>query len=182
MAKFEPALEYVLKNEGGYVNDPLDPGGATNMGITLKTAKAHADKFGDPNIRTVEQLKAMTKAQAAKIYKMGWWQFENINSQELATRLFDTSINMDAAIWMGGANPSVRLLQWVLRLRGENIAVDGKFGPKTLAATNAFRADDLIPMYAAAKMGSYDRIVVKTPTSKKFLEGWYNRTVKKVPA
>jgi lysozyme family protein len=166
VAIFEPALEYVLKNEGGYVNDPADPGGATNMGITFKVA-------AEQGIKNVEQLKSMTKAKAGEIYRKGYWRFDGIADQRLATKLFDMAVNM-------GMAPAVEHLQCALYMRGADLAIDGQLGPKTLAAANSYRADDLLIGLCFSLAGDYRRIVQNRPASKKFFGGWLRRA-KKVP-
>ena len=66
---FERALEHVLKWEGGFVNHPLDPGGATNMGITRKTL---ADWLGRNSI-PIQTIKDLSRETAAQIYKKNYW-------------------------------------------------------------------------------------------------------------
>jgi type VI secretion system secreted protein VgrG len=181
MAIFSQSIDYILKSEGGFVNDPDDPGGATNMGVTLKSAIAHSNKFGKPNIRTVEQLKAMTVQEASLIYEMGWWRFGGISDRRLATKLLDISINMDAPMYANRYSAAVEMLQCVLALRGEKLDIDGLIGPKTLQAANSYSADDLIIGLSYALAGDYRRIAQNRPASRKFLKGWLSRA-KKVPA
>jgi len=164
MANFEAALEYVLKNEGGFVNDPADPGGATNMGITFGVAQKHG-------ITSVDALKSMTKAKAGEIYRKDYWHFNDIADQRLATKLFDIAVNM-------GHLPAVELLQCVLNVCGEDLPVDGIFGAKTLAAANACKADDMLMGLSFALAGDYRRIAQSRPASKKFLKGWLKRAGK----
>jgi len=173
MAKFEPAVEYVLEREGGWANNPNDKGGPTNFGITLATAQRHADKFGKPNIRTAEQLKNMQKQDAVAIYRLNYWLHDDIKDQRLATKIFDIGVNM-------GISAATRLLQCVLFLRGAELSLDGKLGPKTIAAANSYRADDLLIEIGFALAGNYCRIVERDPSQIEFLKGWCNRA-KKVP-
>ena len=72
MASFDAFFPTLLKHEGGFVDDPVDRGGATNKGITMKTFQTCARQYlnTDP---TLDNLKALTDAQAAKIYKSMYW-------------------------------------------------------------------------------------------------------------
>jgi len=180
MAKFELSLEYVLKNEGvkydksgsvintGWVNNPNDKGGATNWGITLRTAQRHG-------FRDIADLKAMTKAQAAEIYRKDFWLYDDIADQRLATIFFDMGVNM-------GVTAATRLWQCVLYMQGADLALDGKLGPKTIAAINDYRLgiNDLLMGIAHAWAGRSSHIVECNPSQVEFLRGWCNRA-KKVP-
>jgi len=108
MASFDAFFPTMLKHEGGFVNDPVDPGGATNKGVTTGTFQSCAKQYLgiEP---TLENLKALTDAQAGKIYKPLYWdkvRGDEIEPQELANIVFDFQVN-------AGANAS-KLLQRVL--------------------------------------------------------------------
>lgn len=116
MARFEDAIEYTLKWEGGFVHDPDDPGGATNMGITLKEAK----KWG---IETSEDLKNIPGELVKKIYKSDYWFHDLFHSQKIATKIFDAGVNM-------GPKISIKILQKALNSTGVQpiLQVDGNLG------------------------------------------------------
>src|SRR4051812_42347134 len=83
MANFAEAINYVLENEGGYSNNPSDPGGATNFGIEQREW---------PQV----QIAAITREQAISWYLPNYWNkapYDKINSQQAATKLFDTHVN-----------------------------------------------------------------------------------------
>ena len=83
MADFNKAIAIILKHEGGYVNDPDDPGGETNMGIT-KRDFPHLD------------ITNLTVEQAKEIYKEKYWDTINgddITNQTVATQIFDFGVN-----------------------------------------------------------------------------------------
>jgi lysozyme family protein len=90
LANFEPSLIEVLKHEGGYVDHPRDPGGATNLGITIGTLKAYRGKAVSK-----ADVKALTKAEAAQIYKRNYW--DKIGADNLPDgvdfAMFDLAIN-----------------------------------------------------------------------------------------
>ena len=93
--KFETALEFTLKYEGGYVDHPSDPGGATNHGITLRTAKENAvdvDKDGDTE---KEDMKKLPLETAMQIYKAQYWNVIRGDDYPVgyACSMFDASVN-----------------------------------------------------------------------------------------
>lgn len=123
-ANFLASLSHVLKHEGGYVNHPSDPGGATNKGITIANFRRYVNPKG-----TVADLKAITDAQVARVYRKHYWD---------AVKGDDLPAGIDYAVFDFGVNsgPSraIKFLQKVL-----GVAQDGKLGPITLEA--ARRAD-----------------------------------------
>jgi lysozyme family protein len=161
MAKFEPALAYTLKHEGGWSDDPADPGGATNYGITLKTAQRHG-------IATKEALKTITPEQVAAIYKADYWRFDGINNQRVATKLFDMAVNM-------GLETAIKLSQRAINANGIVLTIDGRLGSVTLAALNNCELVLLMQLLCAVSADYYRKIVAKRPASQKFLKGWLKR-------
>ena len=169
MADFEVYFPKLLVHEGGFVNDPDDPGGATNKGITLKTFESYAESLLeiDP---TLENLKNLTDDQAKQIYKLEYWDKvhgDDIQLQDLAEIVFDFFVN-------AGAHAS-ELLQRTLNQLGASLKVDGEIGENTLKAlVNA----DPIKVYRRYKQGRidyYNRLVSQNPSLRKFLQGWLNR-------
>src|SRR5882672_8867480 len=130
MASFDAFFPTLLRHEGGFVDDPADPGGATNKGVTLETFQSSAKKYLgiEP---TLANLRALTGEQAAKIYKPLYWdevRGDDIGLQALANIVFDFQVNA------GGS--ASRLLQRVLNELGAQppLAVDGEIGAGTLSA------------------------------------------------
>lgn len=161
MADFDRALLYVLKHEGGFVNDPDDPGGATNKGITLATAQRHG-------ISTVDDLRAITDEKAAEIYRADYWQFGEIESQSVATKLFDMGVNF-------GVKTAVKLCQEALNEVGASLRLDGACGPQTVAFVNATLPAQMLEMLCHEATWRYLDIVIARPKSKKYLPGWLKR-------
>ena len=99
MADVNILAPFILKWEGGFVNHPNDPGGATNMGVTLKTWKSQGyDKDGDGDIDVVD-LKKITKQDAIKMLKNNYWSrwfADQIDSQAVANILVDW-------VWVSGS-------------------------------------------------------------------------------
>ncbi len=110
-------LDHVFKFEGGYVDHPRDPGGATNMGITIGTLSAH---LGRP--ATKQEVRDLSRDTAAMIYKRKYWN---------VVRGDDLPDGMDLVAFDGGVNsgPS-RGARWLQR--GLGVTADGKIGPQTI--------------------------------------------------
>lgn len=168
-SKFEGAIGIVLENEGEAFTDiPGDPGGATKWGITLRAAEAHR------LARTVEQLKLVPRAEAVEFYRNFYWlpAFELFATQPMATKVFDTGVNL-------GPAKAVKLLQQAINVAQptENwITVDGHLGPETMARANAMDADVLLDNYRRQQSLHYQHWVSENTTERmKFLKGLLNR-------
>lgn len=171
MADFNRFFPTLLKHEGGFVNDPADPGGATNKGVTLGTFQQCARSIlgVDP---TLDNLRALSDVDAGKIYKALYWDKihgDEIALQDLANIVFDFQVN-------AGGNAS-KLLQRVLNAQGATpqLVVDGAIGAGTLAALGKV---DNVAVYTAYKQGRkdyYNTLVAQRPGLGKFLKGWLNR-------
>ena len=152
MADFQQAVALTLQHEGGYVNDPADPGGATNMGITQR------DLPDTP-------IQNLTVAQAVAYYSNTYWKglYSSLTSQQLANKLFDWGV-------LFGVGTAVKVLQGVL-----GIKQDGLFGPASLAAVNATDGVMLLEEYKNSMLIHASRVVAANPTLTKFLAGWVRR-------
>lgn len=130
---FDRALPHVLAHEGGYVDHPSDPGGATNLGVTRKTL-ARWLKVSPFTALPKAQVKALTKADVAPIYRAYYW--DEIRGDDLPAGLdyamFDYAVN-------SGPGRAAMALQ---RLVG--VADDGEIGPITLAAVAKRKPSDLV--------------------------------------
>jgi lysozyme family protein len=156
--KFLKAFDYLLKHEGGYVNDSADPGGETRYGISKRSY---------PNL----DIKNLTLDQAKEIYFRDFWQkgrFEQIEDENIAIKLFDLGVNM-------GINQANKLIQRALRATGTQVAEDGIIGPITLTAINKADPTDLLSALKSESAGHYRLIASANPSQKRFIEGWLNR-------
>ncbi len=161
MATLAQALPWVLRHEGGWSDDAADPGGATNHGITLTTAKRHG-------IATVEDLRHITDEKVAEIYRADYWRFDGVDDQRVATKCFDLAVNL-------GPRVAIRLLQECLNELGAYLAEDGLYGTQTEMAVNAARPEALLDLLCEAQADHYRAIVAHHPESGKFLNGWLKR-------
>jgi len=165
----------IVAREGGFVNDPDDPGGATNFGVTIHTLRRLR-----PGARVgVQDVRALTREQAIEIYVEHYFTRPRIAElpEPLWPTVFDMYVN-------AGAN-AVRILQRLLVQMGLDVATDGVIGPQTIAATH--RAYDMAPShlvdaYGIARRDYYYRIADQRPASRKFARrrdggkgGWITR-------
>jgi lysozyme family protein len=160
----------VFRHEGGFVNDPVDRGGATNMGITLNTLRQ-----AQPGA-TVQDLRNMTRQQARSIYRQRYVQAPGLDHLPpgILPQVIDMSVNH-------GPRNAVRILQRALnRLnQGTPVVPDGHLGPGTLAAVQRATqggTDRLTNAIADERQAFYDRIIERDPRQARFERGWRGRT------
>jgi len=156
MANFFQAVNKILLNEGGYVNDPIDPGGETNFGISKRQY---------PNI----DIKELTKPMARAIYQQDYWnpiQGVKIVNQNVAEQIFDFAVN-------AGVKTAVQTVQKILLVK-----IDGVLGPKTLNVLNSYsNLFGFVDRIKTERVKYYLDICKAKPEMKKFLYGWIKRTV-----
>lgn len=158
--------EEIVAREGGFVNDPDDPGGATNFGVTIHTMRRlglDLDRDGDVDVADVRSL---TRDRATEIFIEHYYNRPRIDQlpEPLRATVFDMQVN-------AGAN-AVRILQRLLRdVLGQEIAVDGAIGPQTIAAAEAALTqapDHLVDAYGIARRNFYYRLADRRPASRKY--------------
>lgn len=169
----------IVAREGGYVNDPDDPGGATNFGVTIHTMRRlglDVDADGDVDARDVQRL---TQQQAIDIFIRHY--FERPLIAELPVGLHATVFDMYVN---AGAN-AVRILQRLLCEMGHSVAVDGALGPQSIKAAHAAynqAPQAMVDAYGIARRNYYFRIADRRPASRKYARtraggkgGWIKR-------
>lgn len=160
MAKpnYPDLLRKVLAHEGGYVNHPKDPGGATNYGVT----QARYDQYRKEKLLPTRSVKQITQAEVEAIYKTGYW---DIN------RCDDLPSGLDYPVFDGGVNSGpARGAKWLQQALG--VSADGKVGPETLQA--AVMAAN--PWAVARRACEIRRSFLKgLKTFETFGRGWMNR-------
>lgn len=154
MAKFEDAIDAVLANEGGLSNNSADKGGLTNYGISQAA-------YPDLDIRN------LTRVEAENLYERDFWKFDAIQSQRVATKLFDACVNM-------GTVRAVRQIQLALgAIEVGPIVADGIPGSATIEAINAADEGRLMDEFKARLAKYYCDL-----NQPEFLLGWLRRAVK----
>ncbi len=157
--------EQIVAREGGFVNDPDDPGGATKHGVTIGTMRAlglDLDEDGDVDVADV---RLMTPAIATDLFLENYFSRPRIHllPEPLQASVFDMQVN-------AGSN-AVRILQRLLRDMGLDIAVDGSIGPQTARAAHAALGqapDHLVDAYGIARRNYYYRLADRRPASRKY--------------
>ena len=156
-SRFQDCLAEVLRHEGGYADHPSDPGGATNMGITIGTL---SDWIGRPASK--QDVRDLTQADAAGIYRAKYWQ--PIRGDALPPgvdlAVFDLAVN-------SGVGRAVKMLQGAL-----GVAQDGTIGPVTLAALAKAPGQATVIIDLCAARMRFLRSLKTWPT---FGKGWTRR-------
>lgn len=179
MQSVHTIAEQIVAREGGYVNDPDDPGGPTKFGVTLQTMRSlglDLDADGDVDARDVQLI---SQAQAISIFVAHYFEAPGIGRLPvpLQPSVFDMYVN-------AGSN-AVRILQRLLREMGHDLVIDGRIGPRTArAAHGALKQapDYLVDAYGIARRNYYYSLADHRPASRKFARrrdggkgGWIKR-------
>lgn len=164
MADYIQLIPLIQKWEGGWSDDPDDPGGATMKGITLRTYRNYCKAMGLPE-PTKEDLRNISSEHWNEIFKsMFWnkWKADEIKSQSVANFLVDWYWN--SGVW------GVKIPQRVLGITDDGIA-----GPATLHAINTHDPRALFDKLQARRLEYVESLVRNKPVLGKFLKGWKNR-------
>ena len=166
MADIKILADFILSYEGGFVNDPLDRGGATNMGVTIATWKRVGyDKDGDGDI-DVDDLRKLTREDVVErvLRPHYWnrWQADFITSQSVANLLVDW-------VWASGAW-GIKIPQRIL-----GVSQDGVVGPKTLQALNARDPRRLFEQIRLERLQFIANLINRDPSQRRFEAGWVRR-------
>lgn len=174
MANFNVAFQKVLKHEGGYVNDPDDPGGETYKGIArssnskwdgwviIDMMKKQSGFPGtlDGNVELQEKIQ--------HFYQANYWdkiKGDDITNQEVATSIFDFGVN-------AGVSTSASLAQLCI-----DVKADGVFGNVSVTKLNQTDPEFFLASFTVAKIARYISIVKKRPSSQKYFYGWVRRAL-----
>lgn len=159
--RFERCLDEVLKHEGGYSDHVRDPGGATNLGVTLGTAKAHGlDVDGDGDVDKID-VRNLKPRDVRPVYRKAYWLAAGCDGLPAGPDLmvFDLAVN-------SGVRRAALFLQEAVGAKA-----DGKVGPLTLAAARRLPPSELVQRLA----GRRERFYRSLPTFGTFGRGWMRR-------
>lgn len=165
MQTVEQIADQIIAREGGYVNDPDDPGGPTKFGVTLATLRGLGrDLTGDGKVSAAD-VQALDRGTARQIFIRDYFEKPGIGGlpDSLHASVFDMYVN-------AGGN-AVRILQRLLRDMGFDIAVDGALGPQTYGAAQAAEAAapaHLSDAYGIARRNYYYALADRRPSSRKY--------------
>ncbi len=176
----------IVAREGGYVNDPDDPGGATNYGVTIHTMRRLGLDLTKDGVVNENDVRVLTRAHAISIFVEHYFRKPRIDRlpAPLQATVFDMYVN-------AGAN-AVKILQRLLNEMRISVTVDGVIGPRTIAATKqAIEAapDHLTDAYGIARRNYYYELADRRPASRKYARrrdggkgGWIKRAEEFVSA
>lgn len=156
MSEFQTCLAFTLREEGGFSDDPRDPGGATNYGITLATLSHWRGRRC-----TADDVRNLTQQEASVIYRVSYWHAMKCSALPFGLDLmtFDEGVN-------AGPPASVRMLQFVV-----GVEADGIVGAQTISAAEFAKMPAAIEILAQRQEESY-RADVDFPI---FGDGWLTR-------
>lgn len=166
---FKDSLALTLGFEGGFANDPDDPGGATNKGITQATYNTYRQQIRLPP----KDVRDITQDEVESIYSRYWTgvygdKIDSINPR-LAQGVFDFGVN-------AGEVTAVKALQRML-----GCDPDGIYGPMTEAALKndcmSIGMLGVVRLYAYERIKYYTSLAIRKPVMKKFLTSWLSRTI-----
>ena len=179
MQTIRQIAEEIVDREGGFVNDPDDPGGATKYGVTIHTMRRLGLDLTDDGVIDVSDVRALSRGQAVDIFVAHYFDKPQIHllPTALQASVFDMYVNAGAA--------AIRILQRLLRQMGYDVGIDGLIGPQTAdAAQDAAKPDPMIlrDAYGIARRNYYFRIADRRPASRKYARtqaggkgGWIKR-------
>lgn len=174
MADTKEIVPFILSWEGGYVNDPDDRGGETNMGVTMQTWRGYCAKKGKP--ATTATLKAMTKSEWTEIFKTFYWDnlhLDLVNDQSVANLTADFA-------WASGTKTAAKKLQLACNMYHcdaytPKIDEDGIIGQESLRAINRMNGRELFKALHNIRHTYVTAICIRRPSQQKFLRGWERR-------
>ncbi len=169
----------IVAREGGFVDDPDDPGGATKHGVTIHTMRRLGLDLDDDGDVDRDDVRRITPEHAVDIFMRHYFDDPRIGAlpEVLQASVFDMYVN-------AGSN-AVRILQRLLRQMGHDIAVDGIIGPHTLRAAHAAAKaapNHIADAYGIARRNYYYRLADRRPATRKYARrrdggkgGWIRR-------
>ena len=164
-SKFAEYMPTLLSHEGGFVDHPDDPGGATNKGVTLNTFKKYSEDLLGVK-PTLQNLKKLSDSQAMAIYETGYWEPSgagNISDKQLGWLHFDTYLH-------GGASSVLRQTTGSMGMQNSTNGLN--------KAINTYGAENAFYIYKSERLCRFDRLIEASPSFGGFKKGWYNRVNK----
>lgn len=179
MQSVDEIAREIVRREGGYVNDPDDPGGATKYGVTIHTMRRLGLDLTQDGRVDAHDVKALSEAEAVEIFKTHYFTKPRIGElpRPLQPSVFDMYVN-------SGGN-AVKILQRVLKQFGHPVSVDGQLGPASIAASKDAHSkarNHFVDAYGIARRNYYYALADRRIASRKYAKtraggkgGWITR-------
>ncbi|MGH1354192.1 MAG: holin-associated N-acetylmuramidase [Thalassovita sp.] len=179
MQTVKQIAEDIIAREGGYVNDPDDPGGATKYGVTVHTMRRLGLDLDRNGVVDASDVQRLSRDQAVSIFLEHYYERPRIGElpKVLRASVFDMYVN-------AGAN-AVKILQRLLRQMKQPVSVDGALGPQTIAAAHRAASaapDHIADAYGIARRNYYFALADRREASRKYARtraggkgGWIKR-------
>lgn len=165
MQDIDSIANAILDREGGYVNDPDDPGGATKHGVTVHTMRRLGLDLTGDGLVDASDVRVLTRVEAKGIFLDEYFRRPGID--RLPTLLHATVFDMQVN---SGAN-AIRILQRLVSKMGFPTAEDGVAGPKTRAAVGqgaAAAPDHIVDAYGIERRNYYYRLADRRAASRRY--------------
>lgn len=166
--KFQTAVNFMLKNEGGLVNNKNDPGGLTKYGVTLKSA----EDFNKDGVIDEKDIQYLTFELAVDFYYRHYWKDYNLEKLPdlLAKKVFDTGVNI-------GMTKAIKILQnCIADLASHSLMMcDGFIGDRTLSVIKGIELMKIIREFILRLKEHYTMLSEHNPKLKTFIKGWFRR-------
>lgn len=179
MQSIQDIAREIVAREGGYVNDPDDPGGATKHGVTIHTMRRLGLDLNGDGAVDASDVRVLNRDQAEAIFLEHYFERPRINAlpQVLQASVFDMYVN--------AGSHAVKILQRLLNEMRITVTVDGQIGPQTIAATERATAaapDHIADAYGIARRNYYYDLADRRSASRKYARsrsggkgGWIKR-------
>lgn len=165
MADFSQSIGKTLLQEGGYVNDPSDSGGETYRGISRNNfPKWEGWRLIDVNYHLMLDKNTELQGLVVDFYRQNFWQYDGINDQQVADKVFDLSVNV-------GKVHAIKILQQAAGVT----PVDGLYGPNTEKVVNLHPQGSLVTAIRIAAENYHKEVAQAHPEDQKFLADWLRR-------
>jgi len=183
MVSYDLAFAYMQKNEGGLVDNPQDPGGITNFGLSLRFLKSlplsDLQKYGINYPPNADDIRSLTIDKVKPLYHDFFWseaRFAELSNQDLANYLFDASVNL-------GISPAIKALQralWSALQCKDTLKDDGILGDITLnMLKDHYTISYRILSALRSERASEYRVINAQDNKPEFLAGWLDRAYRK---
>ena len=169
-------IKDVIRREGGYVDDPVDGGGATKHGISLRYIRGIGLDINEDGIIDEQDIAEVSVKQATLLYKQDFYYKYGYDRLDKNFR----AILLDMAVMSGGARASIILQETLNDLESDpELKEDGLVGPRTIKALDycikVYGVPSVMNTLTIRRIDFYREICERRPSQLRFMAGWTNR-------